>query len=238
MVIERAARPVEPAGAPALPTLARVRVLEGTATLLLGQFRSHAKRVRAHAAAFRRETYRLPAASGADLIRIDQGLDGIATRITAALNAVDMAVVATFAGIATLEHMAATVDLEHPEHSPAQRIAARAEELLAGLRARHEDAHAALRDVVEQLVVNANNLAIIVGQPSAQSIQQLRVMIRQMRALSLITADISARLDVFVQNQSAALRELAPRDLAGDSAWLPSHVRDAHGAAPQQEGAA
>jgi hypothetical protein len=71
-------------------------------------------------------------------------------------------------------------------------------------------AHDALAHVGEQLIVSANNLAIIVGQPHAQALDQLRVIIRQMRTLHAITTDLSSRLDVYAQNQSAALQELVP----------------------------
>jgi len=197
----------------ALPGLTRVRVLEGSAELLLGQLRLHAKRVRALAASFRRETRRL-ATADADLRRIDDRLDAIAERITAALTAIDAGFTAAFDGIAALDGMGATVDLQHPEHTPAQRIAARARELSSALHGQYDEAHRALRDVADGLVAAANNLAIVVGRPGAQSLNQLRVIIRQMRALSRITAEIGARLDVFVQNTSAALLGVIPGDIA------------------------
>lgn len=204
-----AGRPAAPASpAPALPNLPRVRVLEGSAELLLGQLRLHAKRVRALAASYRREVARLSTDSGADLLRIDQGLDEIAARITAALTAVDTAFAFTFAGVAALDHLAAATDIEHPDHTPAQRLAARAAEISTRLRSQHDAAHAALRAVAEGLVVNANSLAIVAGRPGPRSVDQLRVITRQMRALSSVTADLNSRLGVFVQNQSAALQPL------------------------------
>jgi hypothetical protein len=210
MAPEPAPRPSAPLAIPALPTLTRVRVLEGSAMLLLAQLRLHAKRVRALAANFRRETRRLSPDARAALQRIDQDLDGVAERMTTAVMVVDTAFVATLTGIDALEHLAVTVDVEYPERTPHQRVALQAESLLSGLHARHAVAHDALAHVGEQLIVSANNLAIIVGQPHAQALDQLRVIIRQMRTLHLVTTDLSSRLDVYVQNQSAALQELIP----------------------------
>ncbi|HVC81289.1 MAG TPA: hypothetical protein VNL35_12415 [Chloroflexota bacterium] len=205
---------LEPGGS---PSFARVRLLEGSAELLLGQLRLHAKRVRALAAAFRRETRRLGTEVSADLGRIDHNLDRIATQSTVALSAIDLAFAGTFSGTGILDRRAANIDLEHPERSAAQRVAEHAETLLEGLRDRHAEARAALHFMIEQLVVCANNLAIVVGRPGEQSLEQLRIIIRQMRKLSQITAEISARLDVFVQNQSAALQELVPTSSARES---------------------
>ena len=224
---------IRPLAIPALPTLTRVRVLEGPALLLLGQLRLHAKRVRALAANFRRETRRLSLDAGAALGRIDQNLDGVAERMTTAVLVVDTALAATLAGIDALEHLAVTVDVEYPDRTPHQRVALQAESLLSGLQARHEVARDALGHVVEQLIVSANNLAIIVGQPNAQSLDPLRVIIRQIRTLHGVTTDLSSRLDVYVQNQSAALQELVPA--GGQDAVLASFLGP--GATPA-EGAA
>lgn len=210
MVAELAMPPATPLGPRNQPNLARVRLLEGSAELLLGQLRLHAKRVRALAAAFRREARRLTTEVSADLGRIDQILDRVAGESTSALTAVDSAFVTTFSGIAALEHMLETVDLEFPDRAPAQRVAIEAQRLLGDLRARHAVGHEALRLIVEQLIVSANNLAIAVGQPGAQPLEQLRTIIRQLRTLSVSTAEIASRLDVFVQNLSAGLQELVP----------------------------
>jgi hypothetical protein len=204
----------EPGGS---PSFARVRLLEGSGELLLGQLRLHAKRVRALAAAFRRETRRLGTEVSPDLGRIDQNLDRIAAQSTAAMSAIDLAFAGTFFGARALDWRAANIDLEYPERSSAQRVAEQAETLLEGLHGRHAEARAALHFMIEQLVVCANNLAIVVGRPGEQSLEQLRIIIRQMRKLSQITEEISSRLDVFVQNQSAALQELAPSSSVRES---------------------
>ena len=106
--------------------------------------------------------------------------------------------------------------------------AAAAQSLQSGLQARHAVAHDALAHVGEQLIVSANNLAIIVGQPHAQALDPLRVIIRQMRTLHAVTTDLSSRLDVYVQNQSAALQELVP---AGGASGAGTGVTPAEGAA-------
>src|SRR6185437_13032047 len=204
----------EPSGS---PSFARVQLLEGSAELLLGQLHLHAKRVRALAAAFRREIRRLGTEVGADLGRIDHNLDRIATQSTVAMSAIDLAFAGTFAGARILDRRAANIDLEHPERSAAQRVAEHAETLLEGLRDHHAEARVALHFMIEQLVVCANNLAIVVGRPGEQSLEQLRIIIRQMRKLSQITEEIRARLDVFVQNQSATLQELVPSSSARES---------------------
>jgi hypothetical protein len=210
MLEERASIVTAPPPGGLLPDQARVRLQEGAAELLLGQLRLHAKRVRALAAAFRRETRRLSTAVSPELERIDQGLDAIAERITAALTSVDTAFTATFAGIGAMEYMGRTIDLEYPDRTPAQRRAILAETLLRDLRMHHLVAQAALRQVAEGLVVRSNSLAIAVGRPGSHSIDQLRIVIRQMRNMSQATAEIGSRLDVFVQNQSAGLQALIP----------------------------
>ena len=187
------------------------RVVAGKAMLAL-------KRVRALAAAFRREARRLTTDVSADLSRIDQILDHVAGESTNALAATDSAFVTTFSGIAALEHLMATVDSEFPDRTLAQRAAIESQRLLASLRANHAVGHGALGLIAQQLVVSANNLAIAVGQPGAQPLDQLRIIIRQLRALSVITADINSRLDVFVQNLSAGLQELIPTASIRDSA--------------------
>jgi len=229
---------VELAGPPVtgMMNFTRVRVLEGSAQLLLGQLRLHAKRVRALAAAFRRETRRLATDAGADLQRIDQNLDRIADHTTIALNAVDAALLYSFEHIAAMDHMAVTVDLEHLDFTPMQRIAGHAQDILEKLRAQHGVAHGSLQYVIEQLVVSANNLAIVIGQPGVQSLEQLRVIIRQMRSLSRTTAELSGRLDVFVQNQGAALQELIPTSSTRDTV-LASLAGTAQNDLPAQEGA-
>jgi hypothetical protein len=190
--------------------LARARLAEGSGELLLGQLRLHTKRVRALTATFRREAHRVPSLVGAELQDIDQNLDLVATQMTAALAAVDATFTAIFAGIAMLESLAATIDIEHPDRTPAERVAVRAAELLAELYAQHDSARIVLGNVEEQLIVSANKLAIVVGRPSTYATNPLRVLIRQMRMLSGITATFSSRLDVFMQNQSATLRALIP----------------------------
>src|SRR5262249_39623072 len=77
--------------------LARARLAEGSAELLLGHLRLHTKRVRALTATFRRETHRVPSLVGAELMDVDRNLDLVATQITAALAAVDATFSATFA---------------------------------------------------------------------------------------------------------------------------------------------
>jgi hypothetical protein len=189
-----------------LPDPARVRVLEGTAELLLGGLRLHAKRVRALAATFYRETRRLPEGVGDGLAPIAASLTTVAAGMSGALTAVDMAVAVTFAGLDALPGIAVNDDLEQPEAVPVRRVAARAESLLIGLRERHDDAHMALREVTQGLVMAANNLAIVAGRPAAGVPDELRVIIRQLRALSAVTVTMTARLDVFVQNVGAVLR--------------------------------
>ena len=236
MVTDLATPPGLPATR-ALPNLARVRLLEGSAELLLGRLRLHAKRVRALAATFRREIRRIQTAQSAELGRIDQHLDRIATQMTIAQTALDQGFAVTFAGVGTLEGLAFTVDIEHPDHTVAQRIASQAHQILGELRARHAEAHTALLFVVEQLVVSANNLAIVVSQPGAQSQDQLSIVIRQMRNLSQITAEIGSRLDIFVQNQSAALQELLPSDSVRETVLASLRAQGATLAPRTQEGA-
>jgi len=220
-----------------LPSLTRVRLLEGSAELLVGQLRLHAKRVRALAAAFRRETRRIGTGSGTEFGRIDQHLDRIATQTTTALAAVDTAFVTTISGVAAMDHLATAVDLAFPDRTPAQRMALLAEELIRGLKSQHTVAHGSLHFIVEQLVVSANNLAIAVGQPGGQSLEQMRIIIRQMRNLSRITAELSSRLDVFVQNQSAALQELIPASPTRDLVLASLRVGSTRIVMSSQEGA-
>jgi hypothetical protein len=229
MLDERASTIAASPPSGSLPGQARIRLQEGAAELLLGQLRLHAKRVRALAAAFRRETRRLSTAVSPELERVDQGLDGIAEQITAALTAVDAAFTATFAGIGAMEHMGRTIDLEYPDRTPAERLATQAEMLVRQLRTHHLVAQAALRQVAEGLVARSNSLAIAVGRPGSQSLDQLRIVIRQMRQMSQATAEIGARLDVFVQNQSAGLQALIPAAPVKDA--LLASLRAREGAA-------
>jgi len=217
------------------PSFARVSLLEGSAELLLGQLRLHSKRVRALAAAFRREIRRLGTEVSTDLGRIDQNLDRIATQSTAAMTAIDLAFAGAFTGVRALDRRAANIDIEYPDRSSAQRVAEHAEHLLDGLRGRHAEARGALHFMIEQLVVSANNLAIVVGRPGEQSLEQLRIIIRQMRKLSQITEDISSRLDVFVQNQSAALQELVPGSSGRESVLASLRAQGAQITTPARE---
>jgi len=154
---------------------------------------------------------------GDGLAPIAASLTTVAAGMSGALTAVDMAVAVTFAGLDALPGIAVNDDLEQPEAAPAQRVARHAESLLAGLRGRHDDAHMALREVAQGLVMAANNLAIAAGRPDAGVPDELRVIIRQLRALSAVTVAMTARLDVFVQNAGAVLRAALgdqPRDKA------------------------
>jgi hypothetical protein len=215
----------------------RFRFLEGSSELLLGQLRLHAKRIRALAASFRREIRRIETGVGPEMDRIDSSLDRVSQQTTVALRAIDSAFVAVFAGVAALESYLTSRDVEHPDLTPGQRISGHATDLLGSLRGQHAEAGAALRIVVEQLIVNANNLAIVVGQPGTQSLDHLRVVIRQMRTLSGRTYDLGGRLDVFVQNLSAALQELAPADSLRDSVLASLRAMQASAAGAATEGA-
>ncbi len=218
-------------------SFARFRVLEGSSELLLSQFRLHAKRVRALAAAYRRETRRLQAGVSPELARIDVSLDRIAQLTTVALGATDTAFVRTFSSISAMDYYFETTDVEHPEFTPAQRIAAQSKDLLDFLRGKHAEASEALRAVVQELVVNANNLAIVVGQPGAQPLEHFRVIIRQMRTQSGTTYDLGGRLDVFVQNLGATLQELAPTDSFRNTVLASLRSLGAQQAVPGGEGA-
>ena len=182
-----------------LPGLIRMQVLADDADLLLGQLRLHANRIHAMAASFRRETERLPLGVGSELTRLDGRLDGIAERVGSALSTLDRA----FAAI-----VSDTAGLEQPDGAPPAYAITRIERGLAALRQQHEDARMALRLVVEGLMVCANKLTIIIGQPGSLALDQLRVIVRQMRSMARITAALSTRLDVSVQNQCAILQEL------------------------------
>ena len=195
-----------------LPGLIRMQVLADDADLLLGQLRLHANRIRALAASFRRETERLPLGAGSELTRIDVRLDEIAGRVGSALSTLDRAFAAVGTDISGLEGQ-----------DGASR--ARIERGLAALRRQHEAARASLRLVVEGLMVCANKLTIIVGQPGSLALDQLRVIIRQMRSMARITAALGIRLDVSVKNQCALLQEL----LAAQDCPAPAPAEPAYG---------
>ena len=229
-----------PASTPVLDRgsdLVRFWFLEGSSDLLLGQLRLHAKRVRALAATYRRETRRLAAGVSPELSRIDVSFDNVAQETTVALRAIDSAFVTTFTGVSAMEHYATTVDAERPHLTTEQRIAGQARDLLENLRRRHAQASSALRVVVVQLVVNANHLAIAVGQPGALSLEQFRVIIRLMRGLSQTTDELGGRLDVFVQNLSAALQELAPGESSRESVLASLRATGTGPTVPREQGA-
>jgi hypothetical protein len=210
--------PVGPTYGGALPDLAHARLLVDPAQLLLTQIRLHAKRVRALAATFKRELRRLEPYGATGLEAIDRLTEGIATEVTHALLELDEAFALLGQGGEAITHLAGTLDVEHPEYTPAQRAAMHVTALLGDLQQRYARAQAALRAVSESLVVGANKLAIAVGRPASHGVEHLRAVIRQMRAISQATLDLCGRLDILVQHQSATLSALTHGEASGSAA--------------------